>query len=25
MRLLPGKGIIGRFDWIYDHDAEKTA
>jgi salicylate hydroxylase len=25
MRLMPGKGLLGRFDWIYDHDAEKTA
>jgi salicylate hydroxylase len=25
MRLLPGKGLLARFDWIYDHDAEKTA
>lgn len=25
MRLLPVKGLIGRFDWIYGHDAEKTA
>lgn len=25
MRLLPGRGLLARFDWIYDHDAEKTA
>ncbi|MGL5447051.1 MAG: FAD-dependent monooxygenase [Rhabdaerophilum sp.] len=23
MRLLPGKNLLARFDWIYGHDAEK--
>lgn len=23
MRLMPGKGLLARFDWIYGHDAEK--